>query len=401
LTALWSIAVKDLKILSRDRSALVFLFGFPLIFTAIFGVIYGGHGPQSAPQIKVLVANLDTGKHGAELLDALAKVGVAVDVERGGPAAVEKRVRAGEQPVGLVIPVDYSSRLDAAIAAAAGGAPNPSQARITRYVDPAQSQIAAMAEGAIAGALQRSVSLLYRKAALDRIPAEYREQARRDAAVGSAQSAVAFDTVEAHQKTQLTPGDLFIPGFAVYFVFTIANGVAATLLYERQEGTLRRMLSAPVTRAQILFGKMLARGLVGLVQTAVLFAIGKLVLHLSFTWSDIPAVTLIAVLAVFASTGLGLLIATFAKTMEQIQGMTTMALLVMGFISGTLIPKSLLSPSLQKLGYITPHAWALQAYDDVMLRHLPITATLLNLVVLLAFGIAFYLLALGRFKFEI
>ena len=146
---------------------------------------------------------------------------------------------------------------------------------------------------------------------------------------------------------------------------------------------------------------MLARGFVGLIQTAILFAIGKAVLHLSLTASDLPAVALIALTTIFATTGLGLLIATFGKTMEQIQGMTTMLLLVMGFVSGTLIPRAFLPVSLQRLSYITPHAWALQAYQDVMLRHLPLTATLANLGMVLVFGVVFYLLALSRFKFEV
>ncbi len=391
----------------RDRSALVFLFGFPLIFTAIFGAIYGGRGPSSSPVIKVLVANLDQGRHGAELIDAFGKMGLAVEEERQGAEAVAKRIKNGDQPMGLVIPADYSANLDAAIQAAADHSGKPPQAHIARYVDPAQTQMATVAQGAVNGALQRSTGLLYRKAIVDRIPEAYRKQAEQSAASekqaeqGASVGSVVFDTVESERKAKPTPGDLFIPGFAVYFVFTLANGVAATLLYERQEGTLRRMLSAPISRAQILTGKMLARGFIGLIQTAVLFAIGKVVLHLSLTWTDLPAVSLIAIAVVFASTGLGLLIATFGKTMEQIQGMTTMALLVMGFISGTLIPRAFLPPTLQKLSYITPHAWALQAYQDVMLRHLPLTATLLNLGVVIAFGAGFYMLALNRFKFEV
>ena len=108
-----------------------------------------------------------------------------------------------------------------------------------------------------------------------------------------------------------------------------------------------------------------------------------------------------AVVTVFASTGLGLLISTFGKTMEQIQGMTTMALLVMGFISGTLIPRNFLPVAIQRISFITPHSWALNAYQDVMLRHHSIIATLPNLLAVAAFGIGFYLFALNRFKFEI
>ena len=76
-------------------------------------------------------------------------------------------------------------------------------------------------------------------------------------------------------------------------------------------------------------------------------------------------------------------------------------LTALGFISGTLIPRNFLSPVLQKMSYITPHAWALTAYQDVMLRHLPLTATLGNLAMVLVFAAVFYGIALARFKFEV
>lgn len=401
MNAVWSIAIKDLRILRRDRSALVFLVGFPLIFTAIFGAIYGRAEQQKSTAIKVLVVNQDRGAHGAELIEAMGKLGLAVEEDKSGPDSLKKRVTGGEQPLGLIIPENYSQQIEADVKSQSEGSQSPGQARITRIVDPAQTTVATIAEGVVTGAVQRSTGMLYRRAAIARIPREFRAEAERSASLGTGRLAVAFDTVETAKRPRLTPGDLFIPGFVVYFVFSMANGVAATILYERNEGTLRRMLSAPITRSQILIGKMLARGFVGLAQTAVLFAIGKVMLHLTLNAGDLPAVTIIAVATVLASTGLGMVIATLGKTMEQIQGMTTLVLVAMGFVSGTLIPRAFLSPALQKLSYITPHAWALTAYQDVMLRHLPLTSTLGNLAMVLVFAATFYGVALARFRFEV
>jgi ABC-2 type transport system permease protein len=92
--------------------------------------------------------------------------------------------------------------------------------------------------------------------------------------------------------------------------------------------------------------------------------------------------------------------ATFGKTMEQIQGMTTMFLLLLGFISGTLIPRSLLPEWMVKVSMITPHAWALNAYSDLIQRHHTLLSTLPNIGVLLLFGCVFFGLALARFRFE-
>jgi ABC-2 type transport system permease protein len=203
------------------------------------------------------------------------------------------------------------------------------------------------------------------------------------------------------EQEKPTPGDLMIPGFAVYFVFFLANSVAVTLLNERQEGTLRRMLSAPISPAQVLFGKLLARGLIGLIQTMLLFLIGVFWLKMH-VGSSLPGLLLNMLITIFTATGLGLLIATFGKTAEQIQGMTTLALLLMGLLSGCLIPRALMPEPMQKLSLITPHAWALKVYQDLMLRNLPLTNpdTLLNMGVVLLFGLGFFGLALFRFRYE-
>jgi len=107
-----------------------------------------------------------------------------------------------------------------------------------------------------------------------------------------------------------------------------------------------------------------------------------------------------ALATIFAACGLGLLMATFGKTMEQIQGMTTMFLLLLGFISGTLIPRSILPEWMVHLSYITPHAWALNAYQDLIQRHHSLLSTLPNIGVVLIFGTVFFALALARFRFE-
>jgi ABC-2 type transport system permease protein len=185
----------------------------------------------------------------------------------------------------------------------------------------------------------------------------------------------------------------------VYFVFTLANGVASTLLGERQEGTLKRMLNAPISRFDILVGKLTARSVLGVLQTGMLVAIGVEWLHLTVAQAPI-GILLTALVTIFAACGLGLLMATFGKTMDQIQGMTTMFLLLLGFISGTLIPRVFLPDWMVKLSFITPHAWALNAYQDLIQRHHTLLSTLPNLGVVALFGIVFFGIALARFKFE-
>lgn len=378
----WQIAVKDLKILRRDRSALVFTFGMPIILTFVFGSMSGGRGDSSAtPGFRILVTNQDAGERGKQTLEAFAEAGLKPTEERGGQSAVEQKISSGDFVVGVVIPKDYSEKFDAALADH-----DKPHAQLNLITDPAENRVSGAIKSMIGGASERLV---------------IREVVKGYPQAGLAllnRPSVKLEVMNA-KSNQITPGDMFLPGFMVYFVFSLANGVASTLLGERQEGTLKRMLTAPVSRFEILVGKLTARGILGLIQTVMLVGIG--VVWLKLTVGQAPFGILVTALAtIFSACGLGLLMATFGKTMEQIQGMTTMFLLLLGFISGTLIPRALLPPWMVKLSYITPHAWALNAYQDLIQRHHSLWSTLPNIGVVLIFGTVFFTVALARFKFE-
>ena len=392
----WRVCQKDLRILLRDRSALIFIFALPLAFVFMFGMMFGKSDDKDAKPspLKILMVNADAGKRGAELQTQMKTVGLQTETAPNA-AALEARVKKGDSAVGIEIPADFSANLEAAARDAA--AP---QARIKLITDPAQSQAAQMAQGMTGAALQRVTGEIMRTAAQEKIPAEFREMAAQSMTAPN-RSPVALEvaTMQKPRTRTLSAGDLFIPGFMVYFGFFMANSVAVTLLNERQEGTLRRMLSAPVGKGQILFGKLLARGILGLAQTLLLLGVGKLFLHLSTGHAPL-GLALTVVATIFTATGLGLLIASLGKTAEQIQGMTTFALLLMGLLSGCFWPSWLMPAAMQNLSRITPHAWALRAYQDLLLRDSTLLATLPNLLVLLTFGLAFYLLALTRFRYE-
>lgn len=407
---------KDLRVLFRDRTALVFIFAMPLMFTLTFGLMFSGRSSDDSGRgtIRVLVVNQDTGSIGKEFVAALGKVGLKVEEQAGGAEIVNERVRSGDRPLGIVIPPDFSAQLTQAVQArVSGNKASQTQMHLQVLKDPAQEEAAGMARGAIQAATQRAIAPLYRDAMLAQVPEQYRDYARQMLGGGQnhdgsePSSPVALDMIAvtdnrnadmmAYQTASI--GNRMIPGYAVWFGFFLANGVAVALITERQEGTLRRMLCAPVPRGQVLFGKLMARGFMGVLQFLLLALTGVAMLH--FTPGGSPfGVALTALATIFTATGLGLLIASFGKTMEQIQGMTTMLLLLMGIISGCLVPRIFMPETMQKLSLITPHAWALNAYQDLLLRNRPLLATMPNILVVCLFGLAFYGLALTRFRYE-
>ena len=419
----WSIARKDLRTILRDKSGAIMFFILPLVFLFVFGAAFGGRSQQGKSPFKILVSNSDRGGRGGEVLNAMRQVNLTVAETTEGAQAVEQQVSKGTYAIGVILPPDFSAQLETYVKIAAEGSASPAPTQMRVLIDPAQPQVTGMAKGAIFASVQRVMGPLYREAALARVPAAFREfaaknmtgqsgnsvmpfqmsgEAGENAQARTAKNATGKDTYgktgEA-KRDQITAGDVITPGFAVYFVFFLANSVAVSLLVERQEGTLRRMLSAPIARSQILLGKLVARGMLGVLQTIMLFGAAGLFLHTHYGSSPV-GIALVGLSTIFAATGLGLLIATFAKTPEQIQGTTNLVLIVMGAVSGCLMPRMFLPDSVQKFSLITPHAWALTAYQDLMLRGRSLPEVLPSIMAVVGFGVVFYTLALVRFRFE-
>lgn len=423
----WSIARKDIRTIMRDKSGAIMFFILPLVFLFVFGAAFGGRsqGENKSP-FKILVSNMDRGKRGGEVLRAMQQVNLTTTETAAGAQAVEQQVGKGDYAIGVILPPDFSAQLEAYVKTAAEGSQPPVPTQMRVLIDPAQPQVTGMAKGAIFASVQRVMGPLYREAALARVTAAFREMAAKNMTAQSGNSVMPFqmsgeatgnaqaDTAKgakgatgesttgrtgAVKRDQITAGDVITPGFAVYFVFFLANSVAVSLLLERQEGTLRRMLSAPIARSQILLGKLVARGILGILQTLLLFGVAGLFLHTHYG-NSLLGIALVALATIFTATGLGLLIATFAKTPEQIQSTTTLLLLIMGAISGCLMPRMFLPDSVQKFSLITPHAWALNAYQDLMLRGRSLPEVLPNILAVIGFGVVFYILALTRFRFE-
>jgi ABC-type multidrug transport system permease subunit len=193
-----------------------------------------------------------------------------------------------------------------------------------------------------------------------------------------------------------------VPAWTLFGVFFIVQQLAGSILDEKTLGTFRRLAAAPVSRAEILIGKLVPYLLLNLAQVATMFAVGVVVLPLfgapRLAVGHPLALAAISVAASLSATGLGLLLASLARTREQIGGLGTLLVLTMAALGGVMVPRSVMPESMKAIGLATPHAWALGAYQDVLVRGLGLAAVAPALGVLLAFAVAFFAVALWRFR---
>jgi ABC-type transport system involved in multi-copper enzyme maturation permease subunit len=193
---------------------------------------------------------------------------------------------------------------------------------------------------------------------------------------------------------------LLVPSYTVMFAFFLVLTVGWLFVSERRQGTLRRLRAAPLSRTQILLGKLLPCFVLSLAQGLFLLAAGKLVFGMKWGPEDWPlakqAILLLPV--VFASSwaamGLALLIASLARTETQVAIYGTLLVLVLAGISGCLMPSELMPELMREVSLTTPQGWALDAYKQLLLNpHPDLGRVVQGCLVLLGFGSGFLALA--------
>jgi ABC-2 type transport system permease protein len=173
----------------------------------------------------------------------------------------------------------------------------------------------------------------------------------------------------------------------MFLLFT-CSGAGGALIEEQESGTLERLLLSRLGMARLLLGKWLYLLLLGALQLTVMFVWGALVFGLDLL-GHLPGFVIVTVFTAGAAAGFGLLLAAACRTRAQLGGISTIVILVMSAIGGSMFPRFLMPESLQKVGLLTFNGWALDAYLKVFWREQPLPALAPQLAVLLALTLAF------------
>lgn len=414
---LLAVAWKDFKVLLKDSEALITLFLLPFVFitvmTLALGGMFGG-GDMSGSPVKIPVANEDKGALAQAVVDQLANT-KGFQVETEGPESgaftrgqVEKMVSDGKRSLALVFPADFSEK-----------ARRFEPTSVTIILDPAApSQLVGPVRGTLQGILQQQLMTGLAPAGIelwfqqslppgpqnDALKKQLLEGMQSFTGEGQQAGMASLVTIEEANPPGMTvkkyPTSIQhnAPGYTVMFVFFIVLALANSILTEKQEGTFRRLLAAPLSKAALLAGKLLPYYVVVLLQVAIMFAVARFLFGMEL--GDLPGLLLITLALGAAATSLGLMVSALGKTYAQVSGIATLIILVMAAIGGSMVPLFVMPQFMQDLARITPHFWAITGYQDVLVRGLGLGEVLVESGVLVAFAAAFFAIALWRFRFD-
>jgi len=347
------IAVRDLRERARDRTAYVLAILLPLGLAGIFTLILGNLSGES--QIfRYAVADADRGMIARSFTDDVLR-------KAAGSGAIELRTVSSEQEAralvddgtataAFLLPAGLTENVQAGRAAriaVVGDVDAPTGTDIARSLAQAYTDRLTAVRTAVAATVHSGVTVP---------PADLAAAA----AAALPHAAVAEDTTG---RRLLDAKTQYAAGMAVFFLFFAVQPGVTGLLDERRNGTLARLLAAPVRRSSILAGKLLTSVVVGVVSMAVLVVASSLLM--GARWGHPAGVAALVLSGVLAATGAMAVVAAIAKTSEQAGGWQAIVAIVLGSLGGAFFPVAQAGGLLETLSLLAPHRWFLRGLADL------------------------------------
>ncbi|MEX0667533.1 MAG: ABC transporter permease [Acidimicrobiia bacterium] len=354
MSKILTIAAKDLRLRIRDRSVLIIAFLAPLVLAIIFNVVFGSaFGPDSSFEPELGIVSNDSPRTSTVLEDIATGLGGSWQ-SFPDRAAAEAALEEGEVEAVFVIPAGFDGGVDQG----QGG-----NLEVIGDIDsPTSTQIAtAIAESYGLGVDQIGLNVVTAIASGGDpaivIPAATSEAAQPIASLTDITAGV----------RQLDGTTSTVAGMAVFFLLFTAQVGLLSLLEERRDGTLARILSTPTRPSAVLAAKSLVSLILGLASLAVLIVAGRFILGAE--WGNPAGVLVLVVAAVLAAVGISALTTGLAKTPEAAGNMQGIVGTVLGLLGGVFFPIGDDGGILASISALTPHHWFIRGLSDLAGGH--------------------------------
>ncbi len=394
-----AISIKDTLVRFTSPMEWLFFLVLPIIFTLVIGA---SSGPSSDSRVKMFVVDQANNSLSDALISSLnASSSVKIELKSLDDASTaldQKKVSTV-----LIIPDNFTQQ---------SLQNQNAELELRQLPNNTDSLVAQQAVQAVLSRVSSVVDIANSSVErAENVPgfkfeSEDARQAYFDASLKKAQTLMAEspnrikevkgntkDSIEFDPRSNASAGQL------ITWVFIPLIGLSGSFAYERQKGTLRRLLTTPTSKALFLSGTIIGQVLTALVQMILLVLFGIFVMKLN--WAHAPlALAVMLISSALAAAALGTMLGTFVKTEGQASGLSIMFGMVMALMGGCWYPLELFPQNVQHVVKILPTTWAMQGMLDIVLRGQGLMAILPEAGVLLGFALVFLVIGILRFKYE-
>ena len=339
---IWIIASNDIRMFLKDKAGYVWLFVMPLVFTFFFGIALKGETRNpSNPRPKVRVENLDEGYLGYLLMEEMGASGLNLI-----PSDSDEDVQHG-----IRIPKDYTAKIEAQ---------KPAKLELQMESE-SGDQAAALIEVRLFRSLLGLTSDIFQVVTTSGEMTE----ARLKAAMAR-EGIVGLDVRYAGKEPPPGGYAQSVPGYMVMFVMMnllMYGGIS--IAEERRAGVMRRLAIQPLSRLQLVAGKITGRFLLGAVQVTFFLLSGKLLFKMDYG-QHLELIILMMGVYALGCASLGVLIGAVITTPERVQGMCMLLSITAAAMGGCWWPIELVPDTARTLGHLFPTAWAMDGLHQLI-----------------------------------
>ena len=418
---LWSTILKDLRILTRDRLGLVFMFVMPIVLAIVITAVQNSTFEMlNTNTVPVLMCNRDTGDAGKQMEAAIIKVGM-FDLKQVTSNITDKeisdRMHAKDAVIAIIIPADFTKKLkQKADITAKKALKNLGMQTDSVLVDTSSIQPITLLyhpvlqesfRHSINGALRSALQVVQNKEILNSLYFALNEKPMPDSfenELMSNQVAIKEIPVSRDGSRNIPNASQHnVPAWTVFAMFFVVISLGGSVVREKLNGSFVRLKTLPTNYLVALFSKQLAYLFVTFIQAAVVFSIGiwlfpfmglpKLNLP-----ADITGVVIVTLICGWCAVSYAIMIGVFAKTQEQANGIGAVSIVLMAAVGGLLVPSFAMPQSFQFVMKMSPLHWCLEAYYGLFLEGGKLKDVLLNIIPLLGITLAIQLITLYGLK---
>ncbi|MCF6167053.1 ABC transporter permease [Lutibacter sp.] len=393
---------KDLKLFFSNKKNVVLTFLIPILLISLFAFAFGGISNESSEdkQVTLLYADFDSSSTSKKIkaqLDTLSTINLMkVTLEEGNNALVKGKfsgfliLNKGFKDSLLLskkLPITY--KYDAS---------NPFEAKML------QSIITGVVMNTVGSQLYMHKVENYMNTKFKTMSNNLKQRILADISQVSfknmASTTAIIEAIPVIKKSSNT-GNLgliqAVAGTAIMMLLFSISGVGVGLLEEKESGTLSRLLYTPIKTTSILYGKMLATLFISMLQLFTMFVFAWVAFDLPI-FKDVISLILLTIAVAFSVSSFGVFLVSISKTRQQLQNLSTILILLMSAIGGSMIPLFVMPSIMRKIAVISLNYWGIQGYYDIFWRNLSTFEILPRIGVLSLIGIVMLLISIPLFK---
>ena len=387
---------KDLILFLHDQRSVILTFLLPVILITLFAFAYGSIGAYNgrSEPVKLLVTDLDKTTSSKEIIYKIDSLEDIITVVSDSIKSKELVIK-GEYACALIIYKGFKDSLEY-------GNATP----IELVYDRSREMEISILQQNLISILMSSTSEIMIKKNIEKYLKELFPDDENDISDDIFGTVIKKDRNK--QAIKWTPivgikNDTrlgliqAVAGTAILMLLFSVAGVGTSILEEKENGTINRLLYSPLKGSTILYSKMLFAFFISILQLTTMFLFAWFILNMDMR-VDIPGLILMIIATSFAVSSIGIFLAAVARTRQQAQNLSTIIILVMSAIGGSMIPLFIMPSILQKIALLSVNYWGIQGFYDIFWRALPLEEILPKILILMSIGVIMTLASMQLFK---